>query len=980
MIVRVKWILLAVFLFAAPVYAAVDTPAVHFRAWLDEFKQTPRGPFEEVQWFCKDGAILPPKAYACVEHGGGIQHGEWNDHAHLIRKNGYLVANLFVLLKPEQFTGADAQLDSWKQILLEQYLIRADDGWIFRHARYYRGAIQAEVEQDSATKIVLAMLADNKWLASDRYLLLRESVRMLPLAVGPLLSVKVRQAATDIAELDKGFHDLRVKIHSMPDGDDAARVRRYASESGRSELQQAYTSLASDLDRLYSPRTTIEQLKNMAGESRNIRFKREIAETIDALRFAAEPARVLTVAASKSQHFHDILVHQNRYTVYNRLRLLRATLILEQEIFAQSNLLLEMINQPTTRPISRATRLAWLKQLGVALYATGLLSDRQWQAMRAELDILRESTVLGVDEYAGGLRYLARIAQWCQRSLEFHFASTVSHWQKLTPLVQHFVPDRLRDSPLLPFTRILDTLVADANRISGITHAVFGQNIATGVRALNPGLSRGRLMLQPSNGEALQPDGIYMMESTRHSLTPVAGIITRGEGSSVSHMQLLARNLGIPNLVVNDSLFQKIKTHLGESVVIAISHHGMVHIESNSSKWDVVFGQEQAIAHDRIQPDLRKLNLRNRMLKPLSAIRARDSGRTVGPKAANLGELSHYFPGKVNPGLVIPFGVFRKHLDQPITEGGPSVFKWMKAEYTRIGAIDAEGDRIRERHLFLSRLRGWIINSDPGANFRHQLRTAMAEWLGADGSYGVFVRSDTNVEDLPGFSGAGLNLTVPNVVGFEAIIQAVMRVWASPFSERAFAWRQSYMDKPEHVYPAVLLMKSFSSEESGVLVTSDVNTGDRSLLSVASNEGVGGAVEGQFAEELRVAQSGQGVKLYAQASAPLRAVLNPQGGVKKVAVSGHQYVLTGHEIAQLRQLVRDVEERFPLPGQGEKQAVADIEFGFRHGQLSLFQIRPFVESKRARQSQTLINMDQRLPDHSGVKIHLDQAPVADGGL
>ena len=276
--------------------------------------------------------------------------------------------------------------------------------------------------------------------------------------------------------------------------------------------------------------------------------------------------------------------------------------------------------------------------------------------MRAELDILSGSTVLSVDEYDAGLRYLARVAQWCQRLLEFHFGAVVQHWQKLTPLVQHFVPDRLRDSPLLPFTRILDTLVADANRISGIQHTVFGQHIATGVRALNPGLSRGRLMLQSSDGKALQPDGIYMMESTRHSLTPVAGIITRGEVSSVSHMQLLARNLGIPNLVVVDSLYQKIQRHLGESVVIAISHHGKVNIERDSPRWDVVFGQEQANSHGKIHPDLKKLNLRDRVLMPRSTIRANDSCCTVGPKAGSRGELSHYVPGEGKSVVVIPVG------------------------------------------------------------------------------------------------------------------------------------------------------------------------------------------------------------------------------------------------------------------------------------------------------------------------------------
>ena len=51
------------------------------------------------------------------------------------------------------------------------------------------------------------------------------------------------------------------------------------------------------------------------------------------------------------------------------------------------------------------------------------------------------------------------------------------------------------------------------------------------------------------------------------------------------------------------------------------------------------------------------------------------------------------------------------------------------------------------------------------------------------------------------------------------------------------------MDKPEHVYPAVLLMLSVDADKSGVLVTQDIDTGSPQWLSVAVNEGVGGAVD-----------------------------------------------------------------------------------------------------------------------------------------
>ena len=46
-----------------------------------------------------------------------------------------------------------------------------------------------------------------------------------------------------------------------------------------------------------------------------------------------------------------------------------------------------------------------------------------------------------------------------------------------------------------------------------------------------------------------------------------------------------------------------------------------------------------------------------------------------------------------------------------------------------------------------------------------------------DAPKGVFVRSSTNAEDLPGFNGAGLYDTVPFVQGRENLEKAVKKVW-----------------------------------------------------------------------------------------------------------------------------------------------------------------------------------------------------------
>ena len=46
-----------------------------------------------------------------------------------------------------------------------------------------------------------------------------------------------------------------------------------------------------------------------------------------------------------------------------------------------------------------------------------------------------------------------------------------------------------------------------------------------------------------------------------------------------------------------------------------------------------------------------------------------------------------------------------------------------------------------------------------------------------------------------------------------------------------------------------------------------------------------------------------------------------------------------------------------------------------NGQLKLFQIRPFLESKRARGSTFLSQMDRNLKDASNIKVSLSEIPV-----
>ena len=158
------------------------------------------------------------------------------------------------------------------------------------------------------------------------------------------------------------------------------------------------------------------------------------------------------------------------------------------------------------------------------------------------------------------------------------------------------------------------------------------------------------------------------------------------------------------------------------------------------------------------------------------------------------------------------------------------------------------------------------------------------------------------------------------------------RVWASPFTERAYNWRQGHMENPEYVFPSVVIQFGFAAEKSGVMVTVDVDTGDDRFLSVAVSEGVGGAVDGQATESLLVnAETGR-VQLLAEATAPRRTILLPTGGVESVAATGTSTVLQPLEIEQLIRFAREVPVRFPtLRSESGEPLPADVEFAFRDG-------------------------------------------------
>ena len=102
------------------------------------------------------------------------------------------------------------------------------------------------------------------------------------------------------------------------------------------------------------------------------------------------------------------------------------------------------------------------------------------------------------------------------------------------------------------------------------------------------------------------------------------------------------------------------------------------------------------------------------------------------------------------------------------------------------------------------------------------------------------MRSSSNSEDLPNFSGAGLYTTVPNVRGDQELIDAIRKVWArsgtSKLTKRASALAWTI----RKIFVAVLLQEGINSESSGVMISTDpFDPENKAAIYISAKQGSG---------------------------------------------------------------------------------------------------------------------------------------------
>ncbi|MDM0038557.1 PEP/pyruvate-binding domain-containing protein [Variovorax sp. J22G21] len=438
-------------------------------------------------------------------------------------------------------------------------------------------------------------------------------------------------------------------------------------------------------------------------------------------------------------------------------------------------------------------------------------------------------------------------------------------------------------------------------------------------------IGRVRIVEQASGVNALTPDDIAVLKQVPISLPPVAGVVTERPSTALSHVNLLAKGWGIPNAYLRDAA-SALRPYEGRWIELQVNAAGhTVRVLSA----DEVAARPPRSAPATPPPTVLTLrpDLREQRLLPLAALRARSSTH-CGVKAANLGAMqAAKIPmTSVPDGFCIPFAQY----DRFMRDNG------LAARLTKLQRQPGFATDPQARQKALAQLRDeivqWPVDAATSAAWR-------ARWQSQLGGGGVFVRSSSNSEDLPGFSGAGLYTTVPNVKTGDALELAVKKVWASVFNPEAWEARAAAGFGADAVLMGVFVQTAIDSTNAGVLITRDpFDARHYHVTYISAKRGIGiRVVEGQrVAEQVMYSSWSKAIQVLSRSAENTALQLDQGGGVKEVPVEPGRNVLTDELVLKLAGVGAAVKRVF----NGVDQ---DIEWATVGDRVVLLQARPYVE-------------------------------------
>ncbi len=327
-------------------------------------------------------------------------------------------------------------------------------------------------------------------------------------------------------------------------------------------------------------------------------------------------------------------------------------------------------------------------------------------------------------------------------------------------------------------------------------------------QALNLGETYARVRIVDAAELAttyVSPRELVVLDRVPDDLTVVAGTITEAHQTPLSHVNVLARQRGTPNMALADAQ-ARFAAYGGRWVRLTVRAFDWEVAEVTADEADRWFADHRPPPAEIPAPDYA-----SGALVDLDDVGVADVAR-VGGKAANYGVLRDLAAIRVQDGVAIPVARYRDFLVQHGFDA-------------RIAAMLADpgfrGDAaIRAQQLAALRAELLAAPIDPAflADVAARLE---AEAPGIRWKF----RSSTNAEDLARHTGAGLYESRAGAVGDPArpIDVAIKTVWASVWSFRAFEERDYAGIDHRQVAMAVLVVPAFTDERAnGVAITANI--------------------------------------------------------------------------------------------------------------------------------------------------------------
>jgi len=441
--------------------------------------------------------------------------------------------------------------------------------------------------------------------------------------------------------------------------------------------------------------------------------------------------------------------------------------------------------------------------------------------------------------------------------------------------------------------------------------------------ALNAGTAVGRIHIIDKLDDTVEigSNEIIVLKELPQSLPPVRGIIVAKPSSPLSHINILAKNWNVPNVYIKDAdkLFREFNTFVYK-LDASMTDYKLTRASSDEVKNEYA-GPDQQVA---------PANLAVKKLAGLREMRKKDS-IIYGAKAANQGEI---VKARV-PGIILP-------------DGFSIPFYWYDAFMKQHGFDERIADLMedldfvhnpRVRREKLEQFR----NDIQKAKFDDGLRTAVIQrWKTQLGGRPVFVRSSSNAEDLPKFSGAGLYSSVPNVREADKLVEAVKKVWASLWKFEAYEARvRNYVDQ-KRVYMSALVQLGVDMQKGGVMITKDPfdeQSKDSVYISAVCGHNSKIPDNSGLPEQILFNPKSNSVVVMTLSQLESSLEFDESGGLKETSdkcANASNRVLTDLQARNLARTAIRIRGVFGKEPQ-------DIEWGILNGRVYIVQARPYID-------------------------------------